>query len=374
MAPIPENPGIYLLTNGRLARLGEGDIDTSPLKISPEASVIIYDRRSTLLDVGKSVVLRRLEQAPEPGQAYDVRESIPFAVEPMDEPDMFKLTPVAPLKHSVYRVESFGEHYLFSIGKEASGPKNLAQPTKRFGAEGAGLQSQGFVWEPGPEWKNSTRPKELNSMMDQAADYFKEASRLFGRGRQVEAARLTRQAAELGYAEAQCSLGALYMNGQGVDKDQEAAFQWFLKAARQGHSGAQCNLGLMYQFGQGVKRDLKEAADWYRKAADRGHSKAENGLAWILATSADPELLDGSQAVDYAQRAVTLQPEKGEYVDTLAAAYARCGKFSQAVEWENKVLQILEETVDLPEAQRTRVRTETNHRLELYEKGQPFVE
>jgi TPR repeat protein len=43
---------------------------------------------------------------------------------------------------------------------------------------------------------------------------------------------------------------------------------WYRKAADQGHARAQCNLGLMYANGQGVAQDHATATTWLRKAAD----------------------------------------------------------------------------------------------------------
>ena len=45
-------------------------------------------------------------------------------------------------------------------------------------------------------------------------------------------------------AEAQYKLGVCYDKGQGVDKNNLEAFQWFQKAAEQGHANAQFNLAV----------------------------------------------------------------------------------------------------------------------------------
>ena len=53
-----------------------------------------------------------------------------------------------------------------------------------------------------------------------------------------EAVEKLRTAAEQGDAQAQCELGVLYENGQGVPKDHRKAAEWFGKAAAQGHAEA----------------------------------------------------------------------------------------------------------------------------------------
>ena len=62
-----------------------------------------------------------------------------------------------------------------------------------------------------------------------------------------------RPLAERGDAEAQCALGFLYLNGQGVPPDAAEAGRWYQLAADQGHALAQGNLGAMYALGGGVE-------------------------------------------------------------------------------------------------------------------------
>jgi TPR repeat protein len=54
--------------------------------------------------------------------------------------------------------------------------------------------------------------------------------------------------------------------------------KWFREAAERGHSQAQYNLGNMYLKGQGVKADREAAEKWFRKAADQGHKGAKKAL------------------------------------------------------------------------------------------------
>jgi tetratricopeptide (TPR) repeat protein len=57
-----------------------------------------------------------------------------------------------------------------------------------------------------------------------------------------------------------------------------------------------------------------------------------NRVAWLLATSPDDRARDGARAVDVAERAVKLTGRKDPTsLDTLAAAYAETGRFSEAV-------------------------------------------
>lgn len=72
----------------------------------------------------------------------------------------------------------------------------------------------------------------------------------------------TKKKAEAGDAEAQCVLGVMYYNGEGVLKDDEESVKWYRKAAEQGNATAQFNLGIAYENGLGVPKDSAEAVAW----------------------------------------------------------------------------------------------------------------
>jgi TPR repeat protein len=76
------------------------------------------------------------------------------------------------------------------------------------------------------------------------------------------------KSAKQGYADAQCAVGWLYIEGSGVTQNNFLAFDWFSKAANQGSIEAQCNLGRMYELGNGIPQDYSLAEKWYRKAAE----------------------------------------------------------------------------------------------------------
>ena len=84
-----------------------------------------------------------------------------------------------------------------------------------------------------------------------------------------------RRAAERGDAEAQITLGSLYMEGEGVPKDEAEAVRWFRQAAKQGDATAQFILGVMYVNGEGVPQDATEAVRWYRRAARQRKRSAQ---------------------------------------------------------------------------------------------------
>ena len=81
-------------------------------------------------------------------------------------------------------------------------------------------------------------------------------------------------AAEKNNDVAQCQIGTMYRNGEGVTQNNSIAMKWYLKSAEQGNMLAQFCLGAMYYIGQGVAKDYAEAFKWYHKAAEQGKDSA----------------------------------------------------------------------------------------------------
>lgn len=84
--------------------------------------------------------------------------------------------------------------------------------------------------------------------------------------------------AEQGEAAAQAKLGAMYHLGRGVDKNEEEAVRWMLKAAEQKFVDAEIFVAAMYDRGMGVAQDTLQATQWYEKAAAQGQETAQGLL------------------------------------------------------------------------------------------------
>jgi Flp pilus assembly protein TadD len=67
---------------------------------------------------------------------------------------------------------------------------------------------------------------------------------------------------------------------------------------------------------------------------------AVNNLAWVLATCPIDPSRDGAQAVALAQRASQLSRDNPVILRTLAAAYARGGRFGEAVQTAQTALPL----------------------------------
>ncbi|VEG13459.1 Putative beta-lactamase hcpD precursor [Moraxella cuniculi] len=78
------------------------------------------------------------------------------------------------------------------------------------------------------------------------------------------------QADKAGHIKAKRYIGLMYLNGQGVAKDERRAFDNFKQASKNGDITSQYWLGYCYENGIGTKSDLNQAIAWYKKSAQRG--------------------------------------------------------------------------------------------------------
>lgn len=98
------------------------------------------------------------------------------------------------------------------------------------------------------------------------------------------AIELIRHSAELGYSDAEVSLGELYENGHGVEKDFVYAAQLYERAARKQNGRGAGNIGSLYLRGCGVPQDYKKAIEYLRIAADAGYVRSFVDLGYCYET------------------------------------------------------------------------------------------
>jgi tetratricopeptide (TPR) repeat protein len=90
-----------------------------------------------------------------------------------------------------------------------------------------------------------------------------------------------------------------------------------------------------------------------------------NDAAWLLATCKDEKYRNPQQAIELAEQAKTLAGKPvGEYLDTLAAAYAAAGRFDDAAKAAEESLQLVSDA-DKPGVA---------ERLEKYRKQEAYIE
>jgi spermidine synthase len=123
----------------------------------------------------------------------------------------------------------------------------------------------------------------------------------------------------------------------------------------------------------GVEReqmgDIPGAIEKYREALrhDPILTTALNNLAWLLATTADPKLRNGGEAVRAAETACAItQYKHTRLVGTLAAAYAEAGRFEEAVTTGQKACELASASNEAGLTERNR------QLLDLYKRRQPY--
>lgn len=114
---------------------------------------------------------------------------------------------------------------------------------------------------------------------------------------------------------------------------------------------------------------LKDAVGHYAEAVRVNPSflPGLNNLAWIRATSDDPQLRDGAEAVRLSERACQLTGRKQfPPLDILAAAYAEAGRFPEAVEVAQEASALA------TSVKREDAASQIAPRLALYRAGRPY--
>lgn len=71
----------------------------------------------------------------------------------------------------------------------------------------------------------------------------------------------------------QHKLGERYRKGNGVEKNNKKAIEWYKKSAEKNYANAQNSLGISY-----IAENPKESKKWFEKAAKQGHPVAQNTL------------------------------------------------------------------------------------------------
>lgn len=128
-------------------------------------------------------------------------------------------------------------------------------------------------------------------------------------------------------------------------------------------------------FGLGVmlakEQDLENAVHHLRTSLtlNPNHVPALNSLAWLLATRPMASSDIGNEALKHAQHAASLTERRNPAIlDTLAAAYAQCGRFDEATDTAANALDLLQTQPN------STLRQKIQTRLELYHREKPWRE
>lgn len=96
-----------------------------------------------------------------------------------------------------------------------------------------------------------------------------------------EALQLFMDDGDLGDPVTQYRIGWLYEMGQGTERDDVKAAEWFRKSAEQGYALAQNELGRLLFSGKTGKKERAQAVVWYERAAEKKLSAAQSNLCTI---------------------------------------------------------------------------------------------
>jgi TPR repeat protein len=172
-----------------------------------------------------------------------------------------------------------------------------------------------------PVFDPKAEEADFDSTLENASAYFHLGMLYEQRGKETEAARWYRLAAERGYANAQVNLGIMYCAGTGVTEDTAEAVRWWRLAAEQGNVAAQLNLGQVYGYGKGVAKDTVEAYKWLTlaQASDAQAAKKRKELLSVMAPDQITEARKRAKEF-VAQPKDKVAAEKAEFTRKLALA------------------------------------------------------
>jgi tetratricopeptide (TPR) repeat protein len=209
--------------------------------------------------------------------------------------------------------------------------------------------------------------RALDAHPNSAASHYNLADALFEQRRLDEALIHYQKAAELqpGFAEAQNSLGLVLFEKGRVDEalvHYQKALEIRPRFAKAHHNLAEALLR---------KGQPREALTHYQAALEirPDFTPTSNRLAWVLATCPDATLRNGPKALEIARQLDQLGGGNNPlFLQTLAAAYAETGQFSEAVAFAERAQQLAASRND------TSLANSLRNQLERYQAGSPFRE
>lgn len=166
-------------------------------------------------------------------------------------------------------------------------------------------------------------------------------------------------------------LARLHLEGVpelGIPANPERAAALFEAAAIAGTPNETYEIAGELQDGENAPRDLRRAQQLFALAGDKGHAVGHNDSAWLMTTCS------GFTSSEHAQALVQIEQNLAEHgrsamtVDTLAAVYARLGRYDDAVAAQTSAMRLLEQE-DPDNDER---RAEFEARLMLYRNGSPY--
>ena len=171
-------------------------------------------------------------------------------------------------------------------------------------------------------------------------------------------------AAEAGVPDAEFRLAVMI-----IEDDPKRAIELLTRAASAHQAQASTLLGQYYLTGDRVPINVGAASDYLRAGSNAGDMTARNNLAWILATTYEPEIRNGEESLSLI-RPLALQNDDWQHLDTLAAALAELGEFEQAIATQERAIEKASEVF----GENSDPVAAMLNRLSYYQAGEPFRE
>lgn len=134
-----------------------------------------------------------------------------------------------------------------------------------------------------PASGDNTASPEPPSEIDRPVKYMERALHFVELKSFDQAFQWYKKAADLGVAEAQGQLGAMYVSGTGIEQNFEEGIKWLEKAAASGDANAQGQLGAMFLKGSFVTKDYQRAFELINQASEKGNLQAQYLLGCMFA-------------------------------------------------------------------------------------------
>lgn len=140
------------------------------------------------------------------------------------------------------------------------------------------------------------------------------------------------KAADLGYGNAMTRIGRMYLYVAGME-DEAAAFEWYHKALENNATNIFYYMGCAYEAGKGVEKDLDAAMEWFGKAVEagdritRGYAEEKIAILYLNGSLGQP---DEALAEEWAGKAEADGDADAWYYLGRVYALGRGGEFNYA--------------------------------------------
>ena len=149
-----------------------------------------------------------------------------------------------------------------------------------------------------PDPPKAEVPKEAPKVEVAKVDPLVAIDRAIAQANYGEAIAALKPLADDSNPKAQVRLGKLYLEGQGVPRNETEASRLFHKAAERGENEARLRLGDMYANGRGVPQSNFQAYVWYGVAARGGNAAAKANQERVGAALQPMEIRQAGKVID----------------------------------------------------------------------------